>query len=326
MEGELVQAMQSDPVGALPDGLHVLVVGAGGPLPDPDRTPTCLMVIAGEEVMLFDVGGGAAREMQLHGFAPGLVDRVFLTHYHSDHVDGLGEVATQRWAGASWETRLPVHGPEEVDRVVAGFNEAYAQDQRYRQAHHGPTVTPPKGAGLVAEAFPLPAQGEAPVVWEQGDVRVRAFAVNHEPVVPAVGYRVDYKGRSIAISGDTAKSENLIQRSQGVDVLFHDALSRELVKVMNSAARKAGQPNLAKITADIPDYHASPVEAAESAAAAGAGALVVYHVVPPLPLGALRRVFEEGMDEAFDGPIEVSVNGTFVSLPAGSDALEIDSP
>ena len=75
--------MTADPVGDLPDGLHVLVCGAGGPLPDEKRTPACLMVIAGDSVMLFDVGGGSARTMVLNGFQPGLIERVFITHFHS---------------------------------------------------------------------------------------------------------------------------------------------------------------------------------------------------------------------------------------------------
>jgi ribonuclease Z len=148
-----------------------------------------------------------------------------------------------------------------------------------------------------------------------------AFAVDHSPVWPAVGYRIEYKDRSIAISGDTAKSENLIEASRGVDVLFHDALSPVLVGVLHDSAVAAGNAKLAKITTDILDYHASPVEAAQSAAEAGARALVIYHVVPPLPIAPLQSIFEEGMDDAYDGPIEIAVDGTFVSLPAGSDEI-----
>ena len=326
MERQVQQNLFSDPVGELEDGLHVLVVGAGGPLPAANRTPACLMVIAGKTVMLFDVGGGATREMAMQGFPPGLVERVFLTHFHSDHIDGLGELATLRWAGGSWETPLSVHGPEGVGSVVDGFNDAYAHDRAYRHEHHGDLVTPMAAAGMTALPFVIPPPGEAPVVWERGGVRVQAFAVDHEPVAPAVGYRVEYNGRSISISGDTAKSENLIAMSEGVDVMLHEALSKVLVGVINSAAKKANRPAMEKVTADILDYHATPVEAAESAAAAGARSLVVYHVVPPLPLAPLEGIFKEGMDDAYDGPIEISVNGTFVSLPAANDDIDIESP
>jgi ribonuclease Z len=326
MERQIAANMTSPRIDSLADGLHVLVCGAGGPLPAENRTPACLLVIAGDQVLLFDAGGGSARTMALNGFQPPLIERVFLTHFHSDHIDGLGEIATLRWAGGPWEAPLPVHGPHGVAEVVSGFNLAYRRDQTYRTAHHGLAVTPPKAAGLSAAAFDLPPEGEAPIVFEDGALRVRAYRVDHDPVRPAVGYRIEYKDRSISISGDTARSVNLIAMSRGVDVLFHEALSRELVGVVNQAARNAGNAKLEKITLDILDYHASPVEAAESAEEAGVGALVVYHVVPPLPLAPLERIFRAGMSDVYSGPIEVSVDGTFVSLPTGSTAIEIESP
>jgi ribonuclease Z len=311
---------------SLPDGLHVLVCGAGGPLPDRKRSSACLLVIAGETVFMVDAGSSSARNMALAGLQPGRIERVFLTHFHSDHFDGLGEVATLRWAQGSWAEPLPVHGPDGVAEIVGGLNLAYRRDQTYRTAHHGLDLTSPASHGLSATAFRAPSVGDAPVVFEAGDLRVTAFAVDHHPVDPAIGYRVEYKGRSIAISGDTSKSDNLIAQSQGVDVLFHEALSKRLVGVMNQSAQNVGDSTMAKITADILDYHASPVEAAESAAEANASALVIYHVVPPLPLAPMERIFKAGMSDAYDGPIEISVDGTFISLPAGSDEIEIDHP
>jgi ribonuclease Z len=308
----------------LPDGLHVLVCGAGGPLPDTERSSACLLVIAGQRVLLFDVGAGASRNLALAGVQPALVERVFLTHFHSDHIDGLGELATLRWAGGDWRTPLAVHGPDGVAEIVSGFNLAYRRDQTYRTAHHGLDVTPPSAAGLSAEAFTEPAPDALAIVFEEGDLQVAAFEVDHAPVDPAVGYRIDYKERSIVISGDTNKSANLIGHARGVDVLFHEALSRTLVGVIHQAAENVGNASMARITDDILDYHASPVEAAESAAEAEAGALVVYHVVPPLPLAPLEGIFVEGMSDVYDRPIEIAVDGTFVSLPTGSDAILFD--
>jgi ribonuclease Z len=324
MGGQVEERMAFDLPKSLPDGLHVLVCGAGGPLPDPRRSSACLAVIAGDTVFLVDVGAGASRNLTLAGLPPTRVEFVFLTHFHSDHIDGIGELATLRWAGGSWDAPLALHGPVGVAEIASGFNLAYRRDQTYRTAHHGLEVTPPSAAGLSASAFHAPADGEFPVVFERGDLRVTAFAVDHAPVSPAVGYRIEYKDRSISISGDTSKSANLIEASRGVDVLFHEALSPVLVGVLTESARKVGNEKIVKITQDILDYHASPVEAAESAEESGARALVVYHVVPPLPIAPLERIFAEGMDEVYDGPIAVAVDGTFVSLPAGSDEILFD--
>jgi ribonuclease Z len=314
--------LRSNPTADLADGLHVLVCGAGGPLFDARRGGPCVAIIAGETVVVVDQGSGATRTLGRLGIAPGFVEDVFLTHFHSDHIDGLGELATLRWAGGGWPTPLPVHGPAGIERVVAGFNEAYAADRVYRHAHHGEAIVPLDGHGLAAVPFETPRIGESPVVFERDGLRVRSFLVDHAPVAPAVGYRFDYKGRSVVVSGDTVKSANLIEASRGVDLLIHEALSPELVGIMNRAALQAGNGNMAKITADILDYHASPVEAAESAEAADAKALLFYHVVPPLPLPGLERVYLEGVSKAFSGKALVAVDGSFVSLLPGTDRIE----
>ncbi len=159
---------------------------------------------------------------------------------------------------------------------------------------------------------------------EDGGVKVTAFRVGHAPVEPAVGYRFDYRGRSVVISGDTSKSENLQRFAEGADLLLHDALAPDLVAILTRAAQAAGRENIEKITRDILDYHASPVEAAEVARDAGVGFLLYYHIVPPLPIAPLEAAFLEGVNAVYDGPLAVGRDGTTVHLPAGSDAIEVE--
>src|SRR5581483_2166387 len=116
--------MSLDIVGSLPDGLHVGVCGSGSPLPDPARSGPCIFVIAAGHVYLVDSGDGAARRIGSMQIPPALVDGIFLTHFHSDHIGGLGEMMLQRWAGGSHATPLDVYGPEGVESVVDGFNAA----------------------------------------------------------------------------------------------------------------------------------------------------------------------------------------------------------
>ena len=323
MDRALARNLAADPLATLPDGLHVLLCGAGGPLPDPVRSGPCAAVIAGRTLVVVDAGTGGARNLQRVGFAPGLVEAVFVTHFHSDHIDGLGEMALLRWTGGGRKTPLPVYGPAGVEDVVAGFTRAYQQDVGYRVAHHGPETVPPTGAGMTAEPFALPEPGEAPLVWGGGGLRVTAFAVEHAPVRPAVGYRFEYGGRSLVISGDTKKSVNLAAQSRGVDLLVHEALAERLVARMNAAATAAGRANVAKIAADIPDYHTAPVEAAQIASEAGAKHLLFYHVIPPLPLPGLDRVFLEGVSDAFGGGVTLGRDGTLISLPKGGTDVEV---
>ncbi len=323
MQRVLARSMAADPIAALPDGLHVLLCGAGGPLPDPVRSGPCTAVIAGRHLFVVDAGTGGARNLQRLGFAPGLADALFLTHFHSDHIDGLGEMAMLRWTGAAHTEPLPVYGPSGVEEIVLGFTLAYRQDAGFRTAHHGAETVPPSGSGMSAQPFAEPSDGSAVVIYEQYGVRVTVFRVDHEPVHPAVGYRFDYGGRSVVISGDTKKSAEVERNAKGADLLVHEALSSELVNLLHDAAVAAGRANIAKITSDIPDYHTAPVEAAEIAASAGVKQLLFSHIVPPLPVPGLDLVFLRGVSDAFAGGVTLGRDGTFVSMPRDSDAIEV---
>jgi len=320
----LERAMSTSLLDTLPDGLDVVLCGAGGPLPDPKRSGACVAVIAGDNLVVVDAGTGGARNMNPLGLPIGRLSAVFLTHFHSDHIDGLGEMATLRWAGGANTEPLPVYGPEGVEDVVAGFNQAYAQDAVYRHAHHGDSVAPLSGHGMQAVSQPQPALGEAPIVYDRDGLTVQMIRVDHEPVDPAVAYLFRYKGRSALISGDTSKSDNLEHFAKGVDLLVHEGLSPGLVQQMNRAATRAGNEIIAKITTDIPDYHTTPVEAAEIARDAGVGHLLFYHVVPATPIPGLEAAWLDGVDEVFAN-YTLGVDGTGFSLPAGSkDIVPID--
>ncbi len=316
------KAMATNLTHDLPDGLHAAVCGSGSPLADTSRAGPCLTVVAGHRVFVVDAGEGSAEVLNGMGLSPGLVEAVFLTHFHSDHIDGLGALAMQRWVSGAAHTPLPLLGPPGVESIATGFNEAYRQDSTYRVAHHGAKTVPPEGFGLLAQPFAEPGP-DGKVVFEDGGVKVTAFAVDHSPVHPAVGYRFDYKGRSLVISGDTAKNVAVEQHARGADLLVHEALSPRLVAILGQAAQKADRPNVAKLMADIPDYHATPQEAAETARAAKVGALMLTHTVPPLRTTALEGPFLGDARRRFDGPLWIARDGDVVSLPAGGKDIEL---
>src|ERR1700760_3239309 len=149
-----------DATAGLPDGLHVALCGTGSPLPDPTRAGPCTVVIAGQHIFVVDAGEGGARHISLMKIPNGRIEAAFLTHFHSDHIDGLGPMLLLRWTGNANTTPLPVYGPPGVERVVAGFDAAYALDSGYRTAHHGAGVAPPSGAGGTAMPFAIPPKGQ----------------------------------------------------------------------------------------------------------------------------------------------------------------------
>jgi ribonuclease Z len=312
--------MGTDQVATLEDGLHVALCGAGGPMPAPKASGPCVAVVAGEQLFLVDSGTNGPRNLQVLGYPLGRLSGVFLSHFHSDHIDGLGELATIRWATGNEITPLPVYGPEGVEQVVAGFNAAYAQDFIYRNAHHSDGVAPMSAAGMTAKPFVTPANGELTIVYEGGGLVVEALRVDHEPVSPAVGYRFSYGGRTLLISGDTSKSDNISRFAKGIDLLVHEALSPALIGMMEKTAKDLGNDTLAKIMFDVPDYHASPREAAETARDAGVGHLLYYHVVPPIIVPGQETLWLNGSEDIFPD-LTVGYDGVSFSLPANSTEI-----
>ena len=312
--------MGTDQVATLEDGLHVALCGAGGPMPAPKASGPCVAVVAGEQLFLVDSGTNGPRNLQVLGYPLGRLSGVFLSHFHSDHIDGLGELATIRWATGNEITPLPVYGPEGVEQVVAGFNAAYAQDFIYRNAHHSDGVAPMSAAGMTAKPFVTPANGELTIVYEGGGLVVEALRVDHEPVSPAVGYRFSYGGRTLLISGDTSKSDNITRFAKGIDLLVHEALSPALIGMMEKTAKDLGNDTLAKIMFDVPDYHASPREAAETARDAGVGHLLYYHVVPPIIVPGQETLWLNGSEDIFPD-LTVGYDGVSFSLPANSTEI-----
>lgn len=317
MKKGLESRLAADVTAELPDGLHLALCGAGGPLPAPNASGPCVAVVAGQRLFVVDAGTDGVRNLGRMSYPTGRVEAVFLTHFHSDHMDGLGELGTLRWAGGDNVAPLPVYGPQGVERVVEGFNAAYAQDFAYRHAHHGDSVAPLSGAGLMAMPFIKPEIGELTTVINEDGLLVEALAVDHSPVEPAVGYRFSYKGRSLLITGDTVKLDNIRNFAKDIDLLVHEALAPNLVTMMHDAATAQGNAILAKITQDILDYHASPLDAAETARDAGVGHLLYYHIVPPIVFPGQETLYLDGAEEIFS-PYTVGRDGVAFSLPADS--------
>lgn len=290
-----------------PKALHVGFCGTGSPLPSRDRASACTVVIADGKLFVFDAGEGAGETLALMGMPLGKIEGVFLTHLHSDHFEGLGPLALQRWAGTGATTALPILGPEGTQKIADGLNMAYQPDSTYRMAHHGPSVVPPSGFGFAATVL------NPGVVYDKDGVRITAFPVNHAPVAPAYGYRLDWQGKSVTISGDTAKAPIIDRLAKGTDVLVYEVLQPRLVEEMAKAAERNGQKGRAKIFRDIQTYHIDPVTAAESAKAADAKMLAFTHVVPSLPRPLLSLV-TKGAADHYGGPIRTMRDGDLLSI------------
>ena len=310
------EAMRASLVDELPDGLHAAFCGTGSPLPDRSRAGPCLAVIAGRHVFVFDAGEGASETLSLMGVSPSAIETVFLTHLHSDHFDGLAPLALQHWANASAQAPLHVVGPVGTVRVATALNEAYTIDRGYRIAHHGEDVLPPSGFGLAPEEFSVEPGATDHVVYDADGVRIIAFPVVHAPVDHAYGYRVEYAGRSLVISGDTSATPTIARVTHGADLLVHEAISTELNRVMHDAAVETGRTGVGDIFDDILTYHTSPEQVGAEAQEAGVGAVALTHLLPTTPIPGLTDIFVRAAKTNYTGPVWAMRDGDVISLPA----------
>jgi ribonuclease Z len=311
------------------DALKVLLCGSSAPFADVHRAQSCVAILAGGVYYLVDAGPGSSRNLQLWQLRGRELAGVFLTHFHSDHLGDLGEVNTNAWL-AGHPGPLSVFGGPGVVQVVQGFNAVYALDEAYRTANSGAALLPPAAAvmqpvrvDLVGPPTPEGGRRSAPLHF--GEMSVTALEVNHDPAAPAYGYRFDYRGRSVVVSGDTRYHPALASAAEGADVLVHEAQSQHLVALLQEAAQETGDARLAQTMGDIEHYHTDPLEAARLAERAHVRLLVFTHLNPPVSNLLLSRMFYRGVNDIRPHGWVSGEDGTLVTLPVGSSAVDVST-
>jgi len=205
------------------DTLRVILLGTGvGPRVDLQQFGPATLIEAGEDRLLFDCGRGATLRLAQAGIPTGSIRRLFLTHLHSDHVVQIPDLLLTGWVGGGRTAPLEVWGPEGTRDLMTHLEQAFVFDIHMRRDVD--EKAPPQGIKVVSRDI---TEG---LVLDQDGLKVTAFSVDHSPVAPALGYRVDYRGRSVVLSGDTRVSENLIGFARGVDVLLHETLDEGTVR------------------------------------------------------------------------------------------------
>lgn len=299
------------------DTLRVVLCGTGTPVPTEDRLPAATAILAGDELILVDAGPGTIRKAHLRGLPVHRLSTVLVTHFHSDHMGGLGQAIGHSWF---FRRREPIHvyGPPGIEEVVAGFVQAYRYDTEYRSSPEGGALDPKVAA---PEVTVVPVEdGEASLVFKRGDLRVYAFAVDHSGlgVESAYGYRIEYRDRVVVLSGDTERTDSLIRHARGADVLIHSATGPQFAMTAAAdALERRQQVDWANEIRNVRDHFATPVEAAEVAEAAGAETLVLSHV-PALSHFLLEWVFLWGVGDVYDGEVILGEDGMTFELEAVS--------
>ncbi len=264
--------------------LKVTLLGTGSPAPIMDRFGPSILVEAGKQKLLFDCGRGAAQRIQQNKIPFAEVDALFLTHLHSDHVVGIPDLWLTGWVQGR-TIPLRVWGPAGTREMMAHLEQAYQFDIHIRRDVDEKLSS--QGAVVLAKDI------EQGVVYENGGIKVTAFVVDHGPVKPALGYRVDFGGHSVVFSGDTRYSENLIRFSEGADVLIHEVMDPDAFRLKNpSVSPERVQTILA--------HHTTPEQAGTVFSRVKPKLAVYSHIVPP---GASELI--PLTRKTYSGPLEV---------------------
>jgi ribonuclease Z len=260
----LATLIASAPLRCHAQEIKVTLLGTGSPAPAMNRFGPSILVEAGSEKLLFDVGRGTSQRLAQAKVAWQDIDGVFFTHLHSDHIVGFPDAWLTGWlVGAGRDRPLDVWGPRGTRNMLRRLRQAYDFDVAIRESDDHA-----RAAGIEVKARDV----QPGVVLERNGITVTAFAVDHFPVTPAFGYRVDYHGRSVVLSGDTRYSENLIRHSRGVDVLIHEVVAPD------SFSRKGIS---AERTASVVAHHITPERAGELFTLVQPRLAVYSHIVQP---------------------------------------------
>jgi ribonuclease Z len=293
------------------DGPAIRVVLLGtmaGPTFSPQRFGISTLVVAGGEPLLFDVGRAATTGMSRAGVSQASITKIFLTHLHSDHLADLPVLYLAPWASQGRQTRLRVWGPKGTRSMMEHLQKAFAFDIHVRRD---------VDEHFSAEGIRVTATDIQPgVVYEANGVKVTAFFVDHAPVEPAFGYRVDYDGHSVVLSGDTRPSPALEKMATGVDLLVQE-VGRWKADPALEGPQDQPPPNSVLSRAQlrvIANHHTDPEEAAMLFARARPRlAVFSHHQATPNLMDLVRR--------HYSGPVEIGEDVMTINVGRSIDVV-----
>ena len=195
---------------------RVTLLGTGTPVPSPERFGYSTLVEAGDQKFVFDFGRGVTIRLAQLKIPFGAITAHFLTHFHSDHINGLPDLWLTGWLRPPYGHRdqaMTIYGPPGLVRLTRGLTEAFARDIEIRSQDE---KSPEAGIAFdVHEKMPGP-------MYAKDGVRITSFLNDHGPLVtPSYGYTIEYAGHKVVLSGDTRYSAEVVRQATDADLLVH---------------------------------------------------------------------------------------------------------
>jgi ribonuclease Z len=301
--------------------IKITLLGTGAPVPSIERFGPSILVEAGGQKLLFDCGRGAAQRLWQLKIPLGQIDALFLTHLHSDHVVGIPDVWLTSWIPAVYGRRdspFQVFGPGGTKDMMENLVKAFSWDITTRSKEKNKA-----DSGALVNTTDIKEE----FIWQKNGVKVTPFTVRHSEFIDsALGYRIDYAGHSVILSGDTRYSENLIRHAKGADVVIHEV-----------AAANEHSMQTSPLINQILGFHTSPEDAGKVFEQIKPKLAVYSHIVlltadpsipPPTSNDLIQRTqkYYKGTLQVGEDLLSIEITDevkVFKYAPAGSKPTEV---
>lgn len=288
---------------AAQEALKVTLLGTGGPEYFPDRLGISTLVEANGQMLLFDVGRATNQRLYESRVNPKDIRQIFVTHLHNDHIEGLPDLWMTPWFLLGRDHGFALWGPQGSEEMVQGMRAMFGHDLEHRVNQFNPVEALDIDVTIVEEG----------VVYDADGVQVTAFPVEHADGNPAFGYRVDYDGHSVVLSGDTTYSETLVDYGKGADLIIHNVIA--------FSDRLSAMPEMQGVLAKL----TTPEQAAEVFRETAPGMAVYSHIVTKEMHGdaGLDAILARTRAAGYDGPLTMGEDRMGILI---GDSVEIVPP
>jgi ribonuclease Z len=299
----VLMALAAVPVHADDPKMKVTLLGTAGPEYFPDRLGISTLVEANGEMLLFDVGRGTNQRLYQSRINPKDISKIFLTHLHNDHIEGLPDLWMTPWFLLGRDHGFEMWGPEGTEQMVQGMRAMFGHDLAARVNQFNPIETLAIRTHAVSDG----------VIYEKNGVKIIAIAVEHADGNPAFGYRLDCNGRRVVLSGDTTLHENVIKHGTGADLIVHNVIA--------FSDRLSQMPEMKAVLAKL----TTPEQAAEVFKRARPKLAVYSHIVTKELQGKKGedQIIARTRAAGYDGPLLMGVDRMAFEI---TDGLKVIAP